>query len=97
MTVSFTVSGGTGSTITTPEKTVAYFQVERQRAILYSSAELSVMLFDASHNIISAFPMSISCADSLSCLDNKAWSGSDEDIVAIVAIKLNLTYSNPMI
>lgn len=95
MSISFTVSGGDGRYITTPTKTVESFQIEVQRAILFSSTELSVMLFDASNNIISAFPMSISSADSVSCLD-KTWTGSDADIVAIVANKLNLTYSNPM-
>ena len=94
MTNSFVVTEGcAGREITSATQYVAYFQIEVQRAVLFSSAELSILLFDASNNIIRAFPMSISCADSITCLEGKPWTGSDEDIVNIVASKLNLTYT----
>lgn len=93
MTSSFVVTEGCpGREITSTTQYVAYFQIEVQRAVLFLSAELSIVLFDASNNIIRAFPMSISCADSITCL-GKQWTGSDEDIVEIVATKLNLTYT----
>lgn len=82
-----------GREITTTTRYVASFNIEVQRAVLFTSAELSIVLYDASNNLIRAFPMTVSREDSDICL-GKTWSGSDSDIVDIVASKLNLTYIN---
>jgi hypothetical protein len=82
-----------GREITTSTQYVASFRIEVQRAVLFTSVELSIVFYDANNIMIRAFPITVSRNDSETYL-GKTWTGSDADIVDIVARKLNLNYIN---
>jgi hypothetical protein len=77
--------------IITPIRIVDSFSVEVNRAVLFTSADLNIVLFDSSGNLIQALPMTISCDDADNLDPTDTWTGSDNQIIDIVYSKLGFT------
>jgi len=69
-------------------KTVTRFRVDVNNIILFSSANLGVVLFDENNICVNSFPMIISGDEYAN------WGGNDEYIGQLIADKLGFTLSS---
>lgn len=72
-------------------QTVSSFRVDVNNIILFTCANLGIVIFDASNNYIDSFPM-ILYGD-----DYNNWAGDDAYIGTIVASKLGFEIAPPVV